>query len=155
MSDVNLRVQSKRFSEKWQTLMERFEAETGEPSAERAATEVLQEFTKDPGSLQYELVSRTFLLDPIVRVTDSTTGRFCLIPAGDEPTKIESPGRKKYLYMVEVNVMQPVEVEAEDELAAHDEAFAQLESLQLGECEEMTLSFHNILDDPEGGFSPN
>lgn len=155
MSDVNLRLQSKKLSERWQALIEEYEDESGEPSAERAAREVLKGFPEPGDKLTYELQTRAFLLDPVIRVSDSSTGRFCLIPAGDEPTRIESPGRKKYLYMVEVNVMHPVEVEAEDELAAHDEAFVLIENLQLSECDEMTLSFHNILDDPEGGFSPN
>ncbi len=109
----------------------------------------------DPGFL-YEIQERALFEGPVVKITDPESGKFCLIPPEEAPIKVELPGRKAYTFSVEVSLVQTVEVDADDEFAAHERAFALVEEMSIGDCDEVAISFRNLDDeDPDIGFSVN
>ena len=117
--------------------------------------EVLDICNRVEPKLEYELIAREFFPGLIVKVIDPKNKRFCLIPPDDEPTKVEAPGRKKYLFSVEMSLNQTVEIEADDLLEAHDRAFSEMEEMAIGECDEVSATFHSLTDEFGPGFSLN
>lgn len=148
MSDTNLRAKAEAIGKELSRLRE-------EDEPEPAKQDVLSVCRKVDSTLEYEVIEREFFPGFIVKVIDPNTKRFCLIPPDDEPTKVEAPGRKKYLFNVELSLSQTVEVEADDLLEAHDLAFSEMEELSIGECDEVSASFHSLPEDFGPGFSLN
>ncbi len=148
MSDTNLRAKAEEIGKELSRLREEDEPEPEEG-------DVLSVCRKVDSTLEYEVIEREFFPGLIVKVTDPKTKRFCLIPPDDEPTKVEAPGRKKYLFNVEVSLSQMVEVEANDLLEAHDLAFSEMEELSIGECDEVSATFQSLPEDFGPGFSLN
>lgn len=155
MTDQFLRSKAEEIGRELSRLRRRINADTGDAPIEPEEREVLAICRRIEPSLQYELISREFFPGLIVKVSDPKSKRFCLIPPDDEPTKVESPGRKKYLFSVEMSLSQTVEVEAEDVLEAHDMAFSEMEEMSIGECDEVSATFHSLTDEFGPGFSLN
>lgn len=142
-------------AEEMQTLRRHLFEASGDLSEEPSEEAILNICRRVSSSLTYELIEREPFAGTIVKVTDHLSGRFCMIPPDDGPTRIEGPGTKHYKFTVEVRLLQRVEVEAEDELAAQELAFAQVESMPVGECEDITVSFHDGMEDFGATFSLN
>lgn len=155
MSDLYLRSKAEEIGRELSRLRRRINAEHADSPVEPEESEVLAICRRIEPALHYELISREFFPGVIVKVSDPKSKRFCLIPPDDEPTKVESPGRKKYLFNVEMSLTQSVEVEAEDLLEAHDMAFSEMEELTIGECDEVSATFHSLTDEFGPGFSLN
>lgn len=155
MSDTYLRAKAEEISQELARLRRRINPDTGDAPIEPEATEVLALCRRVDDTLQYELISREFFPGLIVKVVDPKTSRFCLIPPDDEPTRVEAPGRKKYLFNVEMCLNQTVEIEAEDLLEAHDLAFSEMEEMSIGDCDEVSATFHSLTDEFGPGFSLN
>lgn len=155
MSDHFLRSKAEEIGRELSRLRRRINADTGDSPVEPEGTEVLAICRRIEPSLDYQLLAREFFPGLIVKVSDPKTRRFCLIPPDDEPTKVESPGRKKYLFNVEMSLSQTMEIEAEDLLEAHDRAFSEIEELAIGECDEVSATFHSLTDEFGPGFSLN
>ncbi len=155
VSDQYLRSKAEEIGRELSRLRRRIDVESGDSHLEPEETEVLAVCRRVEPALQYDLISREFFPGVIVKVSDPKSKRFCLIPPDDEPTKVESPGRKKYLFNVEMSLTQAVEVEAEDLLEAHDLAFSEMEELSIGECDEVSATFHSLTDEFGPGFSLN
>lgn len=155
VSDTYLRAKAEEISQELGRLRRRINAETGDSPIEPEERDVLALCRRIEPSLQYELLSREFFPGLIVKVVDPKTSRFCLIPPDDEPTKVEGPGRKKYLFTVEMSLNQTVEIEADDLLEAHDLAFSEMEEMTIGDCDEVSATFHSLTDEFGPGFSLN
>jgi hypothetical protein len=155
VSDANLRARAEEIGRELSRLRRRINADTGDAPVEPEEKEVLALCRRIEPALEYALISREFFPGLIVKVADPQTRRFCLIPPDDEPTKVEAPGRKKYLFSVEMSLSQTVEVEADDLLEAHDRAFSEMEELPIGECDEVSATFHSLTDEFGPGFSMN
>lgn len=155
MSDLYLRSKAEEIGRELARLRRRINAETGDSPVEPEENEVLAICRKVEPALNYDLISREFFPGLIVKVSDPKSKRFCLIPPDDEPTKVEAPGRKKYLFNVELSLNQTVEIEAEDLLEAHDLAFSEMEEMTIGECDEVSATFHSLTDEFGPGFSLN
>jgi hypothetical protein len=155
VSDLFLRARAEEIGRELSRLRRRINAESGEIPVEPEEPEVLALCRRIEPSLEYELLTREFFPGLIVKVSDPTSKRFCLIPPDDEPTKVEGPGRKKYLFNVEMSLNQTVEVEADDLLEAHNLAFSEMEELAIGECDEVSATFHSLTDEFGPGFSLN
>jgi hypothetical protein len=155
VSDLYLRSKAEEIGRELARLRRRINAETGDSPVEPEENEVLAICRKVEPALNYDLISREFFPGLIVKVSDPKTKRFCLIPPDDEPTKVEAPGRKKYLFNVELSLNQTVEIEAEDLLEAHDLAFSEMEEMSIGECDEVSATFHSLTDEFGPGFSLN
>lgn len=155
MSDANLRSKAEIISQELGRLRRRARDEDGDAPLEPEGKDVLALCHRVDPTLVYELISREFFPGLIVKVTDPSSHRFCLVPPDDEPTKVEGPGRKKYLFAVEVSITQTVEVEAEDLLEAHDLAFSEMEEITIGDCDEVSATFHSLTDEFGPGFSLN
>lgn len=155
MSDLFLRAKAEEIGRELSRLRRRINAETGDIPVEPEEKEVLAICRGIEPSLHYELITREFFPGLIVKVSDPQSRRFCLIPPDDEPTKVEGPGRKKYLFNVEMSLNQTVEVEADDLLEAHDLAFSEMEEMAIGECDEVSATFHSLTDEFGPGFSLN
>jgi hypothetical protein len=155
VSDVYLRAKAEEISRELSRLRRRINADAGDSPIEPEEKEVLDICRRIDSKLEYELIAREFFPGLIVKVVDPKTKRFCLIPPDDEPTKVEAPGRKKYLFNVEMSLNQTVEVEADDLLEAHDMAFSEMEEMPIGECDEVSATFHSLTDEFGPGFSLN
>jgi hypothetical protein len=155
VSDLYLRSKAEEIGRELARLRRRINAETGDSPVEPEENEVLAICRKVEPALNYDLISREFFPGLIVKVSDPKSKRFCLIPPDDEPTKVEAPGRKKYLFNVELSLNQTVEIEAEDLLEAHDLAFSEMEEMTIGECDEVSATFHSLTDEFGPGFSLN
>lgn len=155
MSDVYLRAKAEEISRELNRLRRRINADAGDASVEPEEKEVLDICNRVEPKLEYELIAREFFPGLIVKVIDPKNKRFCLIPPDDEPTKVEAPGRKKYLFSVEMSLNQTVEIEADDLLEAHDRAFSEMEEMAIGECDEVSATFHSLTDEFGPGFSLN
>lgn len=155
MSDLYLRSKAEEIGRELSRLRRRINADHADAPVEPEEADVLAICRRVEPALQYELITREFFPGVIVKVSDPKSQRFCLIPPDDEPTKVESPGRKKYLFNVEMSLTQSVEVEAEDLLEAHDMAFSEMEELTIGECDEVSATFHSLTDEFGPGFSLN
>ncbi len=156
MSDQILRRRARQIAVELHHLREgRPRQEDGSPTHPNDST-ILSLCRRIDPDLRYEIQHRALFEGPVIKVTDPSSGRFCLIPPEEAPIKIESPGRKSFIFSVEINLVQTVEVEADDELAAHERAFALVEGMAVGDCDEVTASFRNLDDDdPDIGFSIN
>lgn len=155
MSDQFLRSKAEEISRELSRLRRRINADTGDSPVEPEEKDVLAVCRRIEPALDYQLISREFFPGLIVKVIDPKTKRFCLIPPDDEPTKVESPGRKKYLFHVDISLRQTMEIDAEDLLEAHDRAFSEMEELAIGECDEVSATFHSLTDEFGPGFSLN
>jgi hypothetical protein len=150
-----LRSRAEEIGRELSRLRRRINADTGDSPVEPEETEVLAICRRIEPALEYELITREFFPGLIVKVIDPKNKRFCLIPPDDEPTKVEGPGRKKYLFNVEMSLNQTVEIEADDLLEAHDRAFSEMEEMAIGECDEVSATFHSLTDEFGPGFSLN
>ena len=155
MSDEELLHRVLTIAEEMQALRRKMFEASGDLSEEPSELDILNICRGVDSSLSYELIEREAFAGTIVKVTDLSTGRFCLIPPDDGPTRIEGPGLKHYRFTVEVRLLQRIEIEAEDELAAQELAFSQVENMQVGECEDITVSFDDGLEDFGATFSLN
>ena len=155
MSDLYLRSKAEEIGRELSRLRRRINADHVDAPIEPEEADVLAICRRIEPALTYELITREFFPGVIVKVSDPKSKRFCLIPPDDEPTKVESPGRKTYLFNVEMSLTQSVEVEAEDLLEAHDMAFSEMEELTIGECDEVSATFHSLTDEFGPGFSLN
>ncbi len=155
MTDHYLRSKAEEIGRELSRLRRRINAETGDSPIEPEEIEVLALCRRVDPALAYDVISREFFPGLIVKVSDPQSKRFCLIPPDDEPTKVEAPGRKKYLFSVEMSLSQTVEIEAEDLLEAHDRAFSEMEEMAIGECDEVSATFHSLTDEFGPGFSLN
>lgn len=155
MSDYHLRSKAEEISRELSRMRRRINTEVEDTPLEPAASEVLALCRQIDGTLHYELISRDFFPGLIVKVSDPRTQRFCLIPPDDEPTKVEGPGKKTYLFQVDLSLTHSVEVEADDLLEAHDRAFAEMEEMAIGDCDEVSATFHSLTDEFGPGFSLN
>ena len=155
MSDSKLREKAEIIGLELSRLRRRRDADTDGSPIELEEEVVLALCRKVDPTLQYELIAREFFPGLIVKVIDPESRRFCLVPPDDEPTKVESPGRKTYLFNVEISLTQSVEIEADDLLEAHDLAFSEMEEMAIGECDEVSATFHSLTDEFGPGFSLN
>lgn len=155
MSDANLREKAEKISQALSKLRRRINTDSVDALLEPDDAEVLALCRSIDPLLCYELIAREFFPGLIVKIIDPESKRFCMVPPDDEPTKIEGPGRKKYLFNVEVSLNQTMEIEAEDLLEAHDRAFSEMEDMVIGECDEVSATFHSLTDEFGPGFSLN
>ena len=122
-----------------------------EPEA-MAVAEVCRRFARN---FRYELLERESYLGLIVRLEDPETGEFCLIAPDEPPTQVEAKGSKTYTFYLEIGIRHTLDIEAEDLLEAQEQVFETIEDIQIGECDEVAVSF---LEDEESygpGFSLN